>query len=355
MSIKINDKQFKILGMLSEIADDEIFNWGVENKPAVQHSILSRITDVDDKIPGFNKGTTCIFNRATYIDDSVICCVAVKINDEIVLYTLSKSSFIGFSGNDYDNYSWDMRALEDGFDSKEITYAKAFANVADRAKELRREFFKVKDSKFLTREICQELWGVCSNTAESVDTSWEQSRRFFEQAITFVFGEGAFFVADEPKDEFPEVIGDGTIYIPVKDGDPVSYVVGSDYIQGMKDFWKMSAGVVDSAWDAVRILDEIDNSGVMASSKRFDYSEVYSLIPWFSKELTDLKKMQEDHGLTSMGEFDIIDGFAVKDNGFIGVVVLCRHYMDDTYSWNVFDEDDQITDYLESVGCKSED
>lgn len=44
MSIKINDKQFKILGMLSEIADDEIFNWGVENKPAVQHSILSRIT-----------------------------------------------------------------------------------------------------------------------------------------------------------------------------------------------------------------------------------------------------------------------------------------------------------------------
>ena len=126
MSIKIND-------MLSEIADDEIFNWGVENKPAVQHSILSRVTDVDDKIPGFDKGTTCIFNRATYIDDSIICCVAVNINDEIVLYTLAKSSFIGFSGNDYDNYSWDMRALEDGFDSKEITYAKAFANVADRA------------------------------------------------------------------------------------------------------------------------------------------------------------------------------------------------------------------------------
>ena len=355
MSIKINDKQFKILGMLSEIADDEIFNWGVENKPAVQHSILSRITDVDDKMPGIDKDVTGVFNRATHIDDSVICCVAVKIDDKIVLYTLAKSSFIGFGGNEYDNYSWDMRVLGDGLDSKEITYAKAFANVADRAKELRREFFKVKDSKFLTREICQELWGICSNTAESVDTSWEQSRHFFNQAVSFVFGDGAVFVADEPKDEFPEVISDGTIYIPVKDGDPVSYVVGSDYIQGMKDFWKMSAGVVDSAWDAVRILDEIDNSGVMASSKRFDYSEVYSLIPWFSKELTDLKKMQEDHGLTSMGEFDIIDGFAVKDNGFIGVVVLCHHYMDDTYSWNVFDEDDQITGYLESVGWKSED
>lgn len=64
MSIKINDKQFKILGMLSEIADDEIFNWGVENKPAVQHSILSRITDVDDKMPGIDKDVTGVFNRA---------------------------------------------------------------------------------------------------------------------------------------------------------------------------------------------------------------------------------------------------------------------------------------------------
>lgn len=353
MSIKINDKQFKILGMLSEIADTEIFNWGVENKPAIQHSILSRITYIDDKIPGFNKDTTCIFNRATHVDDSVICCVAVKIDDKIVLYTLAKSSFIGFGGNEYDNYSWDMRILEDGLKNKGITYAKAFANVADRAKELRREFFMVKDSKFLTREICQELWGICSNTAESVDTSWEQSRHFFNQAVSFVFGDGAVFVADEPKDEFPEVIGDGTIYVPIKDSNPVPYVVGSKYAEGMKDFWKMSTRVVDSVWEAVRILDEIDDSGVMASSKRFDYSEVYSLVPWFSKKLTDLKKMQEDSGLTSMGEVDIIDGFAVKDNGFVGVIALCRHYMDDTYSWNVFAEDDQITGYLKSVGWKS--
>lgn len=354
MSIKINNKQFKILGMLSEIADEEIANWGVENKPAVQHSILSRITDIDDKIPEFNKGTTCIFNRATHIDDSIICCVAVKIENEIVLYTLAKSSFIGFGGNEYDNYSWDMRTLEDGFDSKEIAYAKAFANVADRAKELRREFFMVKDSKFMTREICQELWGVCSNTAESVDTSWEQSRRFFEQAITFVFGEGAFFVADEPKDEFPEVIGDGIIYIPVKDGDPVSYVVGSDYIQGMKDFWKMSANTLEYVQDMVRLLNEIDNSGVMSSSKKFDYSEVYSLIPGFSKELTNLKKMQEDPGLTSMGEFDIIDGF-VFNIGFIGVVMLCRHYKEDTYSWISSVEYGRITDYLKEMGWKGED
>mgnify|MGYP000056292121 CR=1 FL=1 len=352
MTIKINDKQFKILGMLSEIADEEIANWGVENKPAIQHSILSRVTDVDDKIPGFNKGTTCIFNSATHIDDSIICCVAVKIDDEIVLYTLAKSSFIGFGSHDYDNYSWNMRVLGDGFDSKEITYAKAFANVADRAKELRREFFMVKDSKFLTREICQELWGICSCVAETTDTSWKQSKRFFNQAVSFVFGDGAVFVADEPKDEFPEVIGDGTIYVPIKDSNPVPYVVGSDYVQGMKDFWKMSAGVVDSVWESVRILDEIDNSGVMASSKRFDYSEVYSLIPGFSKELTDLEKMQEDPELTSMGEFDIIDGFAVKDNGFIGVVVLCRHYIEDTYSWNIF-TDDRIAGYLKSVGWKS--
>lgn len=352
MTIKINDKQFKILGMLSEIADEEIANWGVENKPAIQHSILSRVTDVDDKIPGFNKGTTCIFNSATHIDDSIICCVAVKIDDEIVLYTLAKSSFIGFGSHDYDNYSWNMRVLGDGFDSKEITYAKAFANVADRAKELRREFFMVKDSKFLTREICQELWGICSCVAETTDTSWKQSKRFFNQAVSFVFGDGAVFVADEPKDEFPEVIGDGTIYVPIKDSNPVPYVVGSDYVQGMKDFWKMSAGVVDSVWESVRILDEIDDSGVMASSKRFDYSEVYSLIPGFSKELTDLEKMQEDPGLTSMGEFDIIDGFAVKDNGFIGVVVLCRHYIEDTYSWNVF-ADDRISGYLKSVSRKS--
>lgn len=353
MSVKINDKQFKILGMLSEIADEEIANWGVENKPAVQHSILSRITDVDDKIPRFDKDVTGVFNSATHVDNSVICCVAINIDDEIVLCTLAKISFIGFSSHENDNYSWDMRVLRDGLKNKEITYATYFAIVADRAKELRREFFRVKDSKFLTLEICQELWGICSCAAETTDTSWGQSRRFFEQAVTFVFGEGAFFVASEPKDEFPEVISDGTIYIPVKDGDPVPYVVGSDYIQGMKDFWKMNARVVDSVWDAIRILDEIDNSGVMASFKRFDYSEVYSLIPGFSKELTDLKKMQEDPGLTSMGEFDIIDGFAVKDNGFIGVVVLCRHYIEDTYSWNVF-ADDRIAGYLESVSRKSE-
>ena len=212
----------------------------------------------------------------------------------------------------------------------------------------------MKDSKFLTREICQELWGVCSNTAESVDTSWEQSRRFFEQAITFVFGEGAFFVADEPKDEFPEVIGDGIIYIPVKDGDPVSYVVGSDYIQGMKDFWKMSANTLEYVQDMVRLLNEIDNSGVMSSSKKFDYSEVYSLIPGFSKELTNLKKMQEDPGLTSMGEFDIIDGF-VFNIGFIGVVMLCRHYKEDTYSWISSVEYGRITDYLKEMGWKGED
>lgn len=352
MTIKINDKQFKILGMLSEIADEEIANWGVENKPAVQYSILSRINDNDKKIPGINKDVTGVFNSATHVDDSVICCVAVKIDDEIVLYTLVKSSFIGFGSHEYDNYSWDMRTLEDGFDSKEIAYAKAFANVADRAKELRREFSMVKDSKFLTREICQELWGICSCVAETTDTSWEQSKRFFNQAVSFVFGEGAFFIANEPKDEFPEVIGDGTIYVPAKNSIPVNYVVGSNYVEGMKDFWKINARVVDSVWDAIRILDEIDDSGVMASSKRFDYSEVYSLIPSFSKELTYLEKMQEDPGLTSMGEFDIIDGFAVKDNGFIGVVVLCRHYIEDTYSWNVF-TDDRIAGYLESVGWKS--
>lgn len=354
MTIKINDKQFKILGMLSEIADEEIANWGVENKPAIQHSILSRVTDVDDKIPGFNKGTTYIFNRATYIDDSIICCIAVKIDDEIVLYTLAKSSFIGFGSHDYDNYSWNMRVLGDGFDSKEIAYAKAFANVADRAKELCREFFMVKDSRFLTREICQELWGICSNTAEITDTSWEQSKRFFNQAVSFVFGEGAFFVADEPKDEFPEVIGDGIIYISVKDGDPVSYVVGSDYIQGMKDFWKMSANTLEYVQDMVRLLNEIDNSGVMSSSEKFDYSEVYSLIPGFSKELTNLKKMQEDPGITSMGEFDIIDGF-VFNIGFIGVVMLCRHYKEDTYSWISSVEYGRITDYLKGMGWKGYD
>lgn len=209
----------------------------------------------------------------------------------------------------------------------------------------------VKDSKFLTRDICQELWGICSCAAENTETNWDQSQRFFNQAVSFVFGEGAIFVANEPKDEFPEVIGDGTIYIPVKDGDPASYVVGSDYVEGMEDFWKMSVRVVESVWEAVRILDEIDNSGVMASFKRFNYSEVYSLIPGFSKKLTDLKKMQEDPGLTSMGEFDIIDGFAINDNGFIGAVVLCRHYIEDTYSWNVF-ADDRIAGYLESVGWK---
>lgn len=354
MSIKINDKQFKILGMLSEIADEEITNWGVENKPAVQHSIISRITDVDDKIPGFNKDTTCIFNRATHIDDSIICCVAVKIDDKIVLYTLAKSSFIGFGSHEYDNYSWDMRVLEDGFDDKEIDYAKAFANVADRAKDLRREFFKVKDNKFLTREICQELWGICSSVAENTDTNCEQVKHFFNQAISFVFGKNAVFVSDDSKDSLSETISDGTIYIPVKSSDLVPYVVGSDYVEGMKDFWKMTAGVVESGWDALRLLDEINDSDVMSSFKRFDYSEVYSLIPGFSKELTDLKKMQEDPNLTCRGEYDIIDGFVVcynKDDAY--VVILAHHYTDDTYSWGVGFQDDRINSYLESMGWKN--
>jgi len=106
MTIKINDKQFKILGMLSEIADDEIFNWSVENKPAIRHSILSRITDVDDKMPGIDKDVTGVFNRATHIDDNVICCVAVKIiaiarallvmdllGDSQILYNLLDDNF----------------------------------------------------------------------------------------------------------------------------------------------------------------------------------------------------------------------------------------------------------------------
>ena len=113
-------------------------------------------------------------------------------------------------------------------------------------------------------------------------------------------------------------------------------------------------------------MNDILQSGVMASTERFDYSEVYSRLPGYSKELTDLSKMQNDETFNYGGGTDIIDGFVIADevknvdgspvntDGSYSVVILSRRINESTYSWEEIDDWGEVYGYLVRAGMKPE-
>lgn len=90
-----------------------------------------------------------------------------------------------------------------------------------------------------------------------------------------------------------------------------TYKVDPQYFDGIKNSWLYQAKAVERSGGAADLMNDILKSGVMASTEKFDYSEVYSQFPGYRKELTDLSKMQDDKTFNYDGDTDIIDGFVI--------------------------------------------
>lgn len=366
MTVKINDTKCKTLGMLAEISYDEFTRWNEEEIHAVQRGIVDRVSSGSEKIKGFNKEITDIFNKASYVNRNVVCYVAVDGDDEIVLYSFVKTFPNGFDRYEYDKFGWDMDTLD--LDDDRIDNARVLADVVDKAKELRREISQVTGNRFMTWQVCQDLWYTCYMANEMASMVNHQMRDFIDQIMDFVLGEtGSFKPKKEAISEIEDWFYDGGT-ISIKNGYYTeTYKVGPQYFDGIKNSWLYRAEAVECPGDAVNLMNDILESGVMASTERFDYSEVYSQFPGYSKELTDLSKMQDDKIFNYGGDTDIIDGFVIADevkivdgspvstDGSYSVVVLSRRINESTYSWEEIDDWGEVYGYLVSAGMKVED
>lgn len=365
MTVKINDAKYKVLGMLAEISDDEFTRWSEKQLHAVQRGIIDRVSSGPEKIKGFNKKITDLFNKASYVNNNVVCYVAVDGDDEIVLYSFVKTFPNGFDRYEYDKFGWDMDTLD--LDDDRIDNARVLADVVDKVKELRREFAQITGNRFMTWKVCQDLWYTCYMANEMASMVNHQMRDFIDQIMDFVLGETGSF---EPKNEVIGEIEDwfydgGTISI--KNGhNTETYKVGPQYFDGIKNSWLYQAKAVERSGGAADLMNNILKSGVMASTEKFDYSEVYSQFPGYSKELTDLSKMQDDKTFNYDGDTDIIDGFVIagevkmvdgspaNTDGCYSVVVLSRSINESTYSWEEIDDWGEVYGYLVRAGMKVE-
>ena len=366
MTVKINDAKYKTLGMLAEISDDEFTRWNEEEIHAVQRGIVDRVSSGSEKIKGFNKEITGIFNKASYINDDVVCYVAVDNNDEILLYSFVKTSPNGFDRYEFTKFGWDVDALSP--DDDRIDNARVLADVVDKAKELRREFAQITGNRFMTWQVCQDLWYTCYMANEMASMVSGQMRKFIDQIMEFVLGAtGSFKPKKEAIGEIEDWFYDGGT-ISIKNGYYTeTYKVGPQYFDGIKNSWFDKAKTVERSGSATDLMNDILESGVMASAERFDYSEVYSQFPGYSKELTDLDKMQDDKIFNYGGDTDIIDGFViagevkmvdgspVSTDGYYSVVVLSRRINESTYSWEEIYDWDEVYNYLVRAGMKVED
>ena len=195
----------------------------------------------------------------------------------------------------------------------------------------------------------------------------QQMHDFIDQIMSFVLGEtGSFKPKKDPIGEIEYWFYDGGT-ISIKNGYYTeTYKVGPQYFDGIKTSWIYRANAVGLSGDAADLMNDILKSGVMASTEKFDYSEVYSQFPGYSKELTDLSKMQDDKTFNYGGDTDIIDGFVIADevknvddswahaSGYYSVAVLSRSIDEDTYSWKEIYDWGEVYDYLVRAGMKVE-
>ena len=365
MAVKINDTKCKTLGMLAEISYDEFTRWNDEEIHAVQRGIVDRVSSGSEKIKGFNKEITNIFNKASYVNSNVVCYVAVDGDDEIVLYSFVKTFPNGFDRYEYDKFGWDMDTLD--LDDDRIDNARVLADVVDKAKELRREFAQVTGNRFMTWQVCQDLWYTCYMANEMTSMAAQQMHDFIDQIMSFVLGEtGSFKPKKDPIGEIEYWFYDGGT-ISIKNGYYTeTYKVGPQYFDGIKNSWLYQAKAVERSGGAADLMNDILKSGVMASTEKFDYSEVYSQFPGYSKELTNLSKMQDDKTFNYDGDTDIIDGFVIASevknvdgslthtDGYYSVVILARYIQESTYSWREIYDWDEVYDYLVRAGMKVE-
>jgi hypothetical protein len=365
MTVKINDAKYKVLGMLAEISDDEFTRWSEKQLHAVQRSIIERVSSGPEKIKGFNKRITDLFNKASYVNNNVVCYVAVDDEEEIILYSLAKTSANSFDRHEYDTFGWDLDTLS--HDDDRIENVEVLADVIDKANDLRRNFLQATGSRFETWNACQDLWVTCYIANEQISMAAQQMHDFIDQIMSFVLGEtGSFKPKKDPIGEIEYWFYDGGT-ISIKNGYYTeTYKVGPQYFDGIKTSWIYRANAVGLSGDAADLMNDILKSGVMASTEKFDYSEVYSQFPGYSKELTDLSKMQDDKTFNYGGDTDIIDGFVIADevknvddswahaSGYYSVAVLSRSIDEDTYSWKEIYDWGEVYDYLVRAGMKVE-
>ena len=364
MAVKINDARYKTLGMLAEISDDSFDSWDEKEFHAVQRRIIERVSSGPEKIKGFNKEVTDLFNKASYVNNNVVCYVVVDGEEEFILYSLAKTSVNSFDRHEYNTFGWDVETLS----RDRIENVAVLAHVVDEAKDLRRTFFQATGSRFETWKVCQELWYICYMANEEISMADRQMRDFIDQIMRFVLGEpGSFKPTKEISGEVADWFYDGGV-VSIENGHNTdTYKVGPQYFDGIKDFWLYQAKAVGLSGDAADLMNDILKSGVMASTERFDYSEVYSQFPGYSKELTDLGKMQNDETFNYGGDTDIIDGFVIADevknvdgslthaDGYYSVVVLSRSIDENTYSWKEIYDWGEVYGYLVRAGMKVED
>ena len=102
-------------------------------------------------------------------------------------------------------------------------------------------------------------------------------------------------------------------------------------------------------------MEAVSKSGVMASSYKFDYFEIYSHIPGFREDLTDLKIIQSDSLVNDGGMTDIIDGFAFcESESEYTLIVLSRGSWEDSYAWNWIYDWGQVANYFSKMGLVDE-
>lgn len=365
MTVKINDAKYKVLGMLAEISDDEFTRWSEKQLHAVQRGIIDRVSSGPEKIKGFNKKITDLFNKASYVNNNVVYYVAVDDEEEIILYSLIKTSANSFDHHEYDTFGWDLDTLS--HDDDRIENVEVLADVVDKANDLRRNFLQATGSRFETWNACQDLWVTCYIANEQISMADRQMRDFINQIMSFVLGEaGSFKPTKEISGEVADWFYDGGV-VSIKNGhNTETYKVSPQYFEGIKESWFERAQFVECSGDAVNLMNDILQSGVMASTERFEYSEAYSKFPGYSKELTDLSKMQNDETFNYGGGTDIIDGFVIADevknvdgspvntDGSYSVVILSRRINESTYSWEEIDDWGEVYGYLVRAGMKPE-
>lgn len=345
--------EYKILGMLTQISDEEFGRWG-NQAPLIRSEILKRVMSGPQKIKGIDLEVTDLFNRASQIDSNVVCHVAVKVNvadDEqmIALFTLNRIYGDGLMSSN-DDFSWTLSFIDLDDDLEVI---KMFANAVDNIIQARRDVFQAQGSRFETWIICQNLWKTIHSLYE-MDINDKALVRLVSQGVEFALGRDvACNPADQDGNEWQYDWASHGGQITLFNGD--TYDVGPDFLDGFKEYWINKAKNAHSIQDAVVLMEAVSKSGVMASSYKFDYFEIYSHIPGFREDLTDLKIIQSDSLVNDGGMTDIIDGFAFcESESEYTLIVLSRGSWEDSYAWNWIYDWGQVANHFSKMGLVDE-
>lgn len=319
-----NSSIYEVIATLSRISDSVI----QENTPGQNY--VKAIVDEASSIKDFDAESTKMANKAASLS-GVLCSVVTEENNKCILYTLTKANTPVLME---EVYSWGVSVLS----GDDFRLMEAFAWAVDTATWIKRSIALAKGNKYLIRNEIQALWALLNSVDTKVPNVYGAAK-IITQIARHVLGHGAFIATEKDFDinrnsysiSWEWLANGGVVEL-----DDTIYEVGPKFMDGLESYWNHWATEA-TPWSMVDLLNEVHDSGVMITDQAFDYSTLYSKVPGFCEDLSNLVLMQVSNPYNV--DFDIADGFVMEfEDSKYAIVLSNSHDDENEYEWKIVED-----------------